>query len=110
MKRVKTLYEDTVPCDCGRVKYPKLFNVEGFKVRGWQCKKCGEIEYSDDIDKVLTFRKLQKTPIPVKAREIGHSEVMTIPKPIATLMSIKKGDKLLIRPESMNKFEARVEG
>lgn len=52
----KSLYKDRVPCDCGGWKIPKAFKVEGFEVRGWQCKKCGDIEYSDDIGKVLTIK------------------------------------------------------
>ena len=66
--------------DCGGWKKSKTFKVEGFEVRGWQCAKCGDIEYSDDINKVLVFKKLQRSPIEVKAREVGNTEILTIPR------------------------------
>lgn len=105
----KSLYEDKVPCDCGSWKAPKLFRVEGFEVRGWQCRKCSDIEYSDDIDKVLMFKKLQRAPIAVKTREVGNTEVMTIPKQVSELMGIKKGHKLFIKPKGLKRFEVEVD-
>ncbi len=107
--KVKSLYKDKVPCDCGGWKVPRIFKVGGFEVRGWQCSKCGDIEYSDDIDKVLTLKKLQRVPIKVKAREVGNTDVLTIPKQMSDIMGIRKGQKLTIRPKSLKKFEVEVE-
>ena len=50
------LKKDKIRCVCGKLAYPKIFNVEGFKIKGWQCAKCGRIEYSDEINEVLSIK------------------------------------------------------
>lgn len=104
----QSIYEDRIPCDCGGWKKPAVFKVEGFEVRGWKCQKCGDIEYSDDINKVLTLKRLRQSPIEVKAREVGNTEILTIPREVTQLMSIKRGRRLLIRPKTMRSFEVEV--
>ncbi len=104
-KEREAFYGQDLECDCGGVMKPKVFNVEGSRVRGWECGECGRIDYSDDIDAVLQLRKLRGQCLEVVARAVGNSEVVTIPKPIAQLMGIRKGDRLCIRAESLTRFE-----
>jgi hypothetical protein len=105
----KSLYKDNVPCDCGGWKAPKRFKVEGFEMRGWQCQRCGDIEYSDEIDKILVLKKLRHTPIEVRARVVGNTEVLTIPKQVCELLGLRKGQKLLIKPKDLRSFDVEVE-
>ena len=55
--KVKSIYEDEVKCDCGGWMRPKNFLVDNAGVRGWQYTKCKNIDYSDDIEKVLAMTK-----------------------------------------------------
>jgi len=98
------LEKDEIKCVCGNFAKPKIFNVEGFKIRGWQCTKCGRIEYSDEINKVLTMRKLKRQPISVRVGTLGVSEFIRIPKEIQNLTKLKKGEKVIIYPVSTRKL------
>ena len=79
-------------CACGEIAQPKKTNIEGFSVRAWHCKKCGE-EYidSDDAEFVLLYKKIQKKPINAKLGVHGNSYIIRIPKEIAEIMHLTKG-------------------
>lgn len=104
MVRNMELEKDKIKCVCGNFAKPKIFNVEGFKIKGWQCAKCGRIEYSDEINKILTIKKLKKQPISVRVGMLGVSEFIRIPKEIQHLTRLKKGKKVIIYPESTKKL------
>ncbi|MFC1752555.1 AbrB/MazE/SpoVT family DNA-binding domain-containing protein [Thermoproteota archaeon] len=75
----------------------QVFNIMGFKVRGWKCPKCGEEYYEgDDINKVLVYNKLKKG-IPVKVGALGNSLVMRLPKEVSSVFDIKKGQEVVLR-------------
>ena len=98
------LEKDKIKCVCGEFAKSKIFNVEGFKIKGWQCAKCDRIEYSEEINKVLTIKKLKKQPISVRVGTLGVSEFIRIPKEIQQLTNLKKGEKVIIYPESTRKL------
>lgn len=75
----------------------RVFNIIGFKVRGWKCPKCKEEYYEgDDINKVLVYNKLKKG-IPVKVGVLGSSLVMRIPKEVSETFNIKKGKEVVLK-------------
>ncbi len=106
MKRDIT--EQKLECDCGEWASPKTFKVEGFKVRGWFCKKCKEIWYSDDINQVLMMRKLKKQPIAVKVGRLGESEIVRIPKEVGIAVGLKVGEEVLIYPENPKNIRIKI--
>ena len=81
-------------CVCGETALPSKTNIEGFSVRAWRCKKCGE-EYIDSADAefVLLYKKMQKHPAKAKLGMLGNSYFIRIPKEIAEVMHLTKGKK-----------------
>ncbi len=102
------LLKEEIQCIKGHLAKPKTFNVQGFEVRGWQCNKCGEIEYSDDIQKYLIWNKLRKNPLRVKVGVLGSSAIIRLPKEFLRLFNLKKGRFVELVPESMNKISLTV--
>ena len=109
MTKAKTIYEDELECECGGVMKPKLFNVEGFDVRGWQCKKCNRIDYSDDMNAVLTIKKLRKKGATLKLRKVGDTVVITVPKDIREALELKEGEDVKMYPLSKKKIMIEIE-
>lgn len=102
------LEKDSVKCVCGKIATPKTFNVEGIKVSGWQCSSCKRIEYSDDINKVLVIRKLQKHPLVVKIGVLGASKIVRLPKQLEEIISLRKGETVQVYPESQTRIVVEV--
>lgn len=105
----KSIYEDELDCECGGTMRPKLFNVEGFDVRGWQCQKCGRIDYSDDINVVLAVKKFKKEGASLKLRKVGDTMVITIPKEIRQGLHLKEGEEVKMYPLSNKKVMIEIE-
>jgi len=105
---MKNLTEQKLKCDCGEWASPKTFHVEGFVVRGWQCTKCNEIWYSDDINQVLMMKKLKKQPIAVKVGRLGKSQIIRIPKEIGVAVGLKVGREVLIYTEGQNSIKIKI--
>ncbi len=105
----KTIYQDELKCECSETMKPKLFNVEGIPVRGWECRKCKRIEYSDDINLVLTIKKYKKQGASLKLREVGDTVVITIPKEIREAMQLKVGEDVKLYPLSKKKVMIEVQ-
>ena len=105
----KTIYEDELKCECGGSMKPKLFDIEGIPVRGWECRKCRRIEYSDDINLVLTIKKYKKQGASLKLRQVGDTVVITIPKEIREAMQLKAGEDVKLYPVSKKKVMIEVQ-
>lgn len=68
---------------------------EGVEIRGWKCKKCGEVFFpSSEMLRweVLTGRRSDSAR---KVREIGNSVAVTLPKKLVKEESIHKEDYIL---------------
>ena len=106
----KTIYEDGLECECGGVMKPNIFNVEGISVRGWKCKKCDRIDYSDDINAALTIKKYKKAGAMLKLRSVGDTVVITIPKDIREALNLKAGEGVRMYPLSQKKVMIEIDG
>ena len=94
--------------NCNLVMKKKEFMIEGMRVRGWECGKCGEtVLHPGDAQKMLIFNKLKKG-IPVKVGELGQSLIIRFPKEIANFYNISKGGDITIRAEKGNKLELNI--
>jgi len=105
---MRDITEQKLKCDCGQWASPKTFHIEGFTVRGWQCSKCKEIWYSDDINQVLIMRKLKRQPISVKIGKLGESQIVRIPKEIGIAVGLKVGEEVLIYPEDQKNIKIKI--
>lgn len=93
---------------CNVVMKRKDMIVEGEKVRGWECVKCDEtVLHPQDAQRMLLLSKL-KRGMTVKIGELGKSLVVRIPKEVATLCKLSKGEQITIKAESENKIELSV--
>ena len=104
----KTIYKDELECECGGSMKPKLFDIEGIPVRGWECRKCRRIEYSDDINLVLTIKKYKKQGALLKLRQVGDTVVITIPKEIREAMQLKVCEDVKLYPVSKKKVVIEI--
>jgi hypothetical protein len=97
-------------CVCGEIAKESHTNIEGYKVRSWKCKKCGE-EYIDsgDAEFVLLASKTRKHPIKARVGVLGESYIIRIPKEIAELMHIAKGKVAKITLAGPNDILVTVE-
>lgn len=109
MAKAKTVYEDEVDCECGSIMKPAVFNIEGFSMRGWKCKKCGRVDYSDDINLLLTVRKFKKQGAHLKLRKVGDTVVITIPKEIREALRLRPGGDVRMYPIAKNKVLVEVQ-
>lgn len=82
----------------------KTFHMEGFEIRGWQCKKCDEEAFhGEDAEIYLLYKKLQKEPAKAKVGVLGKSTVLRIRKEIAEALGLEKGREIKIRIEPPRK-------
>jgi len=101
--------KEGMKCVCGETAMPTKTNIEGFTVRAWRCKKCGE-EYIDsgDAEFVLLYKKMQKHPVNAKIGVLGNSYIIRIPKEIAEIMHLKKGKKAQLKLKDPNSITVSV--
>ncbi|MFQ5800888.1 MAG: hypothetical protein ACE5HH_04120 [Candidatus Hydrothermarchaeales archaeon] len=100
----------TMICPTDKVEMEKkTFSMEGFKVRGWRCKKCGEEAFhGEDAEIYLLYKKLQNQPAKAKVGVLGKSTVLRIKKEIAQTLGLEKGDNISIKIEPPRKVVIEV--
>ena len=96
---------------CTRCNSPmrkKNLVVEGINVRGWECIKCKDaVLHPEDAQRMLLLSKLRRG-LSVKIGELGKSLVVRIPKEVAKLYKLSKGELLTMKAESDTKIELEV--
>lgn len=90
----------------------KEFGVSLGKFRADVCKKCGETYFdektAEEIQKKSKEKGLFGLAKKAKIAEIGNSIAIRIPKEIATLMKLKKGEEVTIIPEDKHDLRIHV--
>ena len=83
-------------CECGGNMEKIKTEWKDLEVRAWQCKKCKEkIINPIDAQKALEIEKARKkAELKVKIRQVGKSNVVTIPHLIMETENLKTGQKL----------------
>ena|SRR3989344_8106342 len=100
-----------IPCECGGTAKKSAIEYKDYIVSGWKCSSCKK-EYLSPIDslKISRFEKLKKEgSIKIKVAEIGQSLAIRIPKSVAEIYGITKGEMVGLKPESLKKMELEVE-
>ena len=83
-----------------------IVNYKGYEVRGWVCKKCKkEYLHPEDSLKISRLRALKKNHVRVKIRTVGQSLVITLPKEIAELYGLEKGETVELSSEGLKKID-----
>ena len=97
---------DELKCvKCGKWAKPNTIRLEGFKVRGWKCRKCGESYlHPVDANRVLAYNKLKNEVINAKLSYSGNSLIIRIPKNIVNVLGLKKGENIKLALEGPNKI------
>jgi hypothetical protein len=86
----------------------KTLRLEGVSVRGWECLTCSDtVLHPDDAQRMLVLSKLRRG-LPVKVGELGKNLVVRIPKDIAKLYNLSKGEQITIQAESETKIGLNV--
>src|SRR3989344_1363450 len=89
------LEKDSLKCYCSGTASPAGFRIEGIRVRGWKCGKCGE-EYlhPDDSIRISAIRRLKSRPIEATVMMAGNSFAIRIQKEAAVALALKIGEKI----------------
>lgn len=85
-----------IKCECNGAMEKIKTTWKGITVRGWRCKKCNE-ELINPIDaqKALEIEKARKRDeLKVKLRQVGKSNVVTIPHILMEVENLKNGMEL----------------
>jgi len=101
---------DDLKCvKCGKWAKPNTIRLEGFKVRGWKCPKCGETYlHPGDANRVLAYNKLKNEVIKSKLSYSGNSLIVRIPKNIVNSLGLKKGEIIKLALEGPNKITVTI--
>ena len=107
---IKRKKSDDLKCvKCGKWAKPDNIRLEGFKVRGWKCSKCGETYlHPGDANKVLAYNKLKNEVIKSKLSYSGNSLIVRIPKNIVNSLGLKKGENIKLTLEGPNKITVTI--
>ncbi|MBI5332219.1 MAG: AbrB/MazE/SpoVT family DNA-binding domain-containing protein [Candidatus Aenigmarchaeota archaeon] len=99
-----------IPCECGETAKAAALNYKDYLVKGWKCKSCKKEYISpEDSLKISEFERMKKSGLKVKVAEIGQSLAIRIPKPLAEIYNLTKGETVNLRPENLKKIEIEFE-
>ncbi len=92
------LEKESIRCICGAWTRPKILKIEGLKIRGSVCPKCGETFLNGEDAMMLSeFRKLKDSILKGKVAISGNSYNIRIPIGLVRALGLKKGDKVNIK-------------
>lgn len=85
---------------CNSSMKRKRLVVEGMTVRGWECVKCKEsVLHPEDAERMLVASKLRRG-LAVTVGELGTSLVVRIPKDVAKLCKLHKGEQVIVKVDT----------
>ncbi len=89
-------------CECGgELKLAEVEIVPGIKSQAYKCRKCSEIEFTEEQMREALRKKEKAIKIMVtrKLGEIGGSLVLRIPKSVENRMKLKAGEEVNVTVE-----------
>jgi hypothetical protein len=107
MKMKKKLEDADIKCACGGWASPiDNMSLEGYVVRGWECRECGEKYINPaDANYVLAIKKLEGEKLQGKITKVGNSYALRLPKKLVDAMGYKIGEKIEITLKEPRKME-----
>ena len=95
------LEKEVVRCACGSWTSPKLLKIEGLKIRGSVCPKCGETYLNGEDAMMLSeYRRLKDRILEGKVTISGNSFNIRIPIGLVRALGLKKGNTVNIKVNS----------
>jgi len=97
----KKVEGEHIRCICGTKTVPKQFRLEGIKVRGSECPKCGEAYFnSEDANRALIYNKIKHEIMSGKVAKAGNSYVLRLPKKLVSALGLSVGRTIDIKLDS----------
>ncbi len=94
---------------CGGTAYEAKLRFQGFDIDGWHCSKCGEDAFDPiQADRILKLNKFLKKEYEITVGQISNSLIIRIPKELADLMEIQKGEKVKLKLDDMHTFHVEA--
>ncbi len=89
------LKNEKIKCECGSWTKPQYFNLEGSKVRGSSCPKCGETYFNpEDANKALIYNRIKREILKGKVAKAGNSFVIRLPKKLIVALGLYVGEEI----------------
>ena len=93
----KELEKEIVRCTCGSWTIPKILTIDGLKIRGSVCPKCGETYLNGEDAMMLSeYRRLKDCILEGKVIISGNSFNIRIPIGLVRALGLKKGNRVNI--------------
>ena len=90
-----------IKCPCGAWTKPKIFRIEGFRIRGSECKKCGEGYFdSHDFHFLSEYRKVKDAVLEGKVAKSGNSYVVRLPIELVRAFGLEIGETVSLKVKS----------
>lgn len=98
-----------IPCECGRSAAVARIKYKEYWVRGWKCEKCKrEYIHPEDSLRISNLERL-KQGLTVTVGQLGASYIIRIPKEVVEIYKLRKGETVVIQPETLVKIGIRVD-
>ncbi len=95
------LKKEVIKCPCGKWTKPKVFRIEGMKIRGSECPKCGEGYFNaSDAFLLSEYRKIKDEVLEGKIAKAGNSYVVRLPIELVRAFGLKKGNTVHLKIQS----------
>jgi hypothetical protein len=98
---------EKIPCECGGMAEKATVTHRHYKVRGWECGACGR-SYIHPADSLKVSRLEKLAAMKVKVGIVGQSVVIRIPKDLAEVYGLEKGELVELVPEDLKRLGIRV--
>lgn len=94
---------------CGKIAKEEQLRFQGYDVRGWKCKHCGEIYYHpEDAQRILLINKIMKKKYEVTIGQIRSNLIIRIPTELAEALGLHKGEKVKIKVDDIHTFHVEA--
>jgi len=102
---------DSVWCVCGTATRSKIFRIEGLRIRGSECPKCGEGYLNpDEAQKLSDFRRLKDIVLTGKVTKTGNSYALRLPMVLVRALRLERGRSVTIRLKGEDEILLTVVG
>jgi len=107
---VADLSKEVVRCVCGTWTKPRLLRIEGLRVRGSVCPKCGETYLNgEDAQMLSDFRRVRDSPLEGRVTRTGNSYAVRIPVSLVRALRLWNGASVRIQVQNPKEILVTVE-
>jgi hypothetical protein len=93
--------KEIIKCVCGRWTKPKIFRIEGLRIRGSECSKCGEGYFNPhDAYMLSEYRRIKDAILEGKITKTGNSFAVRLPIELVRAFGLEKGETVNLKVKS----------